>query len=116
MCVVDLYDNNSSGLGAERLPREVVLEYTWQEVVPWQTTRQWPGVRRVEREDLQPDCGGTLVFDERNLLSWFRKPGTEHITEAEEGRSWRGVRPGRKTRLKRNSRKLPPTRQELGAG
>jgi hypothetical protein len=31
------------------------------------------------------DCGGTLVFDERgNLLSWFRKPGTEHITEDEE--------------------------------
>ena len=27
------------------------------------------------------DCGGTLVFDERgNLLSWFRKPGTEHLT------------------------------------
>ncbi|HSN78522.1 MAG TPA: hypothetical protein VL334_25920, partial [Anaerolineae bacterium] len=28
-------------------------------------------------------CGGTLVFDGRgNLLSWFRKPGTEHITPA----------------------------------
>ena len=29
-------------------------------------------------------CGGTLVFDERgNLLSWFNKPGTEHITPDE---------------------------------
>jgi hypothetical protein len=31
--VVDLYDNTKFGAAAERLPREIVLEYTWQETV-----------------------------------------------------------------------------------
>ena len=31
--VVDLYDNDKMGVAAERLPREIVLEYLWEEEV-----------------------------------------------------------------------------------
>ncbi len=74
--VVDLYDTNKFGAAAERLPREVVLEYHWQEEVPLQGGQYG----RLNGKTFPLDCGGTLVFDDRgNLLSWFRKPGTEHI-------------------------------------
>ena len=84
--VVDLYDNSKYGAAAERLPREVVLEYAWQEEVLLANDPQknldfgrWNG------KTYNLDCGGTLVFDDRgNLMSWFRKPGTEHITDDEE--------------------------------
>ena len=84
--VVDLYDNRKYGAAAERLPREIVLQYLWQEEVALVNDPEvdlsfgkWNG------KTYNLDCGGTLVFDGRgNLLSWFRKPGTEHITAGEE--------------------------------
>jgi len=81
--VVDLYDAIKFGAAAERLPREVVLEYNWQEMVPLTPTDKldfgnWNG------KNFYLDCGGTLVFDDRgNLLSWSRKPGTEHLNPEE---------------------------------
>ena len=86
--VVDLYDANKYGAAVERLPREVVLIYAWQEEVSLANNLQeglnfgaWNG------KTFNLDCGGTLVFDGRgNLLSWFHKPGTEHITSEEEKR------------------------------
>ena len=84
--VVDLYDTNKFGAAAERLPREVVLEYAWQEVVELKKDpadgldfSSWNG------KTYTLDCGGTLVFDGRgNLLSWSRKPGTEHLRPEQE--------------------------------
>jgi hypothetical protein len=83
--VVDLYGNNKFSAAAERLPREVVLEYAWQEEVILANDlknnldfSQWNG------KSTNLDCGGTLVFDDRgNLMSWFRKPGTNHISAEE---------------------------------
>ena len=83
--VVDLYDTNKYGVAAERLPREVVLEYVWGEQVTLENDPdkgldfgKWHG------KTVTLGCGGTLVFDDRgNLLSWFRKPGTQHMTAAE---------------------------------
>jgi hypothetical protein len=74
-----------------------VLEYAWKEAVllkndPSQELdfRNWDG----RTYDL--DCGGTLVFDDRgNLLSWSRKPGTEHITLEEEKRILQKKKPTR---------------------
>lgn len=75
--VVDLYDNNKSGAAAVRLPREVVLEYLWQEEVQLDSS----GFGHMNGKKVSLYCGGTLVFDDRgNLLSWFRKPGTQHIS------------------------------------
>ncbi len=94
--VVDLYDAIKYGAAAERLPREVVLEYTWQEVISLTKTDDldfgdWNG------KYFTIDCGGTLVFDDRgNLLSWSRKPGTEHLSPEES----------RKLRSKSNPTKL----------
>jgi hypothetical protein len=84
--VVDLYDTNKYNAAAERQPREIVLEYAWQEEVVLENNPQekldfgkWNG------KSCNIDCGGTLVFDESgNLLSWFRKPGTEHISPQQE--------------------------------
>ena len=109
--VVDLYDNNKYGAAAERLPREVVLEYIWQEEVQLQGEQfgQWNG------KAVNLVCGGTLVFDERgNLLSWFRKPGTQHISQVEEESirqrlaAWQAdPKEAKRQKIKR------PTRQEL---
>ena len=84
--VVDLYDNRKLGAAAERLPREVILEYGWQEEVLLENDLdqdldfdEWQG------KTFDLDCGGTLVFDGRgNLMSWLRKPGTEHLTSEQE--------------------------------
>ncbi len=91
--VVDLYDATKYGAAAERLPREVVLEYAWQEIVPLTPTDKldfgnWNG------KNYFMDCGGTLVFDDRgNLLSWARKPGTGHLRPADEQRLRKKSRP-----------------------
>jgi hypothetical protein len=84
--VVDLYDNRKYGAAAERLPREVVLEYLWQEEVPLvNDPTQDLSFGRWNGKTYNLDCGGTLVFDGRgNLLSWFRKPGTEHLTAEQQ--------------------------------
>jgi hypothetical protein len=84
--VVDLYDNSKYGAAAERLPREIVLEYLWgEEVKLVNDPEQGLSFGRWNGKTYNLDCGGTIVFDGRgNLLSWFRKPGTEHITEAAE--------------------------------
>jgi hypothetical protein len=82
--VVDLYDNAKMGVAAERLPREIVLEYLWEEEVALNDDES-QGLKfgSYNGKTMVLQCGGTLVFDERgNLLSWFRKPGTEHITPA----------------------------------
>jgi hypothetical protein len=99
--VVDLYDNIKLGAAAERLPREIVLEYLWQEEVTL-TDDESKDLRfgDLSGKTMNLLCGGTLVFDGRgNLLSWFRKPGTEHITPA---------------RAQELRQKLKPTKQEMG--
>jgi len=72
--VADLYDSNKMTRQARRLPRQIILEYIWRESVLLddeefgQYNGEWTTLL----------CGGTLVFDERgNVLSWFRKPGTQ---------------------------------------
>ena len=85
--LLDLYDTVKYGSGAEHLPRQIILEYGWQEEVALQNdpARGWD-FRTWNGKTYNLDCGGTLVFDERgNLLSWFRKPGTEHLSETEAG-------------------------------
>ena len=74
--VADLYDNSKFTDAGKRQPRQVILEYIWQEEVEFTTDDfKW-----LKGKKVQLYCGGTLVFDERgNLLSWFRKPGTQHI-------------------------------------
>mgnify|MGYP001051276959 FL=1 len=84
--VVDLYDNSKLGAAAERLPREIVLEYAWQEVVGLtQDPAKKLDYGAWNGKTYNLDCGGTLVFDDHgNLLSWFRKPGTEHLLPEQE--------------------------------
>jgi hypothetical protein len=83
--VVDLYDNFKMGAAADRLPREVVLEYVWEEEVRLEPDPEKQlDFGRYNGQAVGMQCGGTLIFDERgNLLSWFHKPGTEHITPGE---------------------------------
>ncbi len=81
--VSDLYGNHKLGAIAERLPAQVVLEYTWKELVPLQNDPLGGlDFGKMNGKWIELLCGGTLVFDERgNLLSWFRKPGTGHLTK-----------------------------------
>jgi hypothetical protein len=71
--VVDLYQTDKTVMGGARLPREIVIQYLWQEDV------QLKGADygALDGEYVPLYCGGTLVFDSRgNVLSWQRKPGT----------------------------------------
>ncbi|HSF83880.1 MAG TPA: hypothetical protein VLA49_21805 [Anaerolineales bacterium] len=83
--IADLYDTNKLGALAERLPRQVVLEYVWKEELEFKDDPasglvfDWLQGKKI---DLY--CGGTLVFDDRgNLLSWFRKPGLQLLSPEE---------------------------------
>lgn len=70
--VTDLYDCNKFGPSAQRLPRQVVLEYLWREEVKLEEARFGP----LRGETVHLLCGGTLLFDDRsNLLWWTAKPG-----------------------------------------
>jgi hypothetical protein len=71
--VSDLYQTNKITEEFVRRPREVVLQYVWEEQVELDGAALGaPGMQRVPLL-----CGGTLVFDDRgNVLSWARKPGT----------------------------------------
>jgi hypothetical protein len=81
--VSDLYGNRKFGAMAERLPHQVILEYTWKEAVMLKNDQlNDMNFGQFEGKTVELLCGGTLVFDERgNLLSWLHKPGTEHISE-----------------------------------
>ena len=91
--IADLYDTKKVTRKFLPLPRQIVLLYLWHEEVELKGSRfgEFDGERTTML------CGGTLVFDEiGNVLSWFRKPGTEG-TSANE--SWeKEKRDGRKRR------------------
>jgi len=68
--VVGLYRTSKWGVGRERLPRELVLEYVWRAPVALDLPRH--GSLRGHQASLL--CGGTLVFDEYgNPISWSHK-------------------------------------------
>jgi hypothetical protein len=73
--VLDTYDTDTTTTDMRRLPREIVIQYVWQEAVePARMTGELAGAR------VPLLCGGTLVFDgQGNVLSWMRKPGTEEV-------------------------------------
>jgi len=72
--VSDLYDAAKLTREGQRLPREIIIEYIWEEEVKL----DGPEFGYLNGKLTTMLCGGTLVFDEfGNLLSWFRKPGTQ---------------------------------------
>jgi len=84
--VVDVYDTNKFGREALRLPREIVIQYMWREEFEL-SGAQFGSLQSRTAELL---CGGTLVLDERgNVLSWFRKPGTQFKADPEAGKAAR---------------------------
>jgi hypothetical protein len=114
--VCDLYDNNKLGAAAERLPREVVLEYTWKEKVMLTPDANEPLVfGSLLGKTIDLYCGGTLVFDDRgNLLSWLRKPGTEHITNDRAKALRQQYDQWQAEPLEEKRKKIKLTKQELG--
>jgi hypothetical protein len=79
--IAGLYDNAKLGALAERLPRQDVIQYVWQE----QLIFEGETYGELEGKKVDMYCGGTLVFDDRgNLLSWFRKPGSQLLSKEQE--------------------------------
>lgn len=114
--VVDMYDNRKLGAAAERLPREVVLQYGWQEQVLLENDpAQKLDFGAWEGKTFDLDCGGTLVFDGRgNLMSWQRKPGTEHISVEQEAQVRERMEAWEKDPAEAKQHKVKkPTRLEL---
>ena len=80
--VADLYTTNKYGRAASRLPREVVVEYVWQEQFKLDEDR----FGKLKGQTAELLCGGTLVLDDRgNVLSWQRKPGIYEERDRPEG-------------------------------
>jgi len=70
--IADIYDSNKLDYTAQRLPRQVVIQYLWREDVKLDE----PRFGGLQGQKVQLLCGGTLVFDDRgNLLWWTAKPG-----------------------------------------
>jgi hypothetical protein len=71
--VTDLSMAQKLTVGANRLPRQVLLQYLWREDVSLEGKR----FGRFEGEVTSMLCGGTLALDiDGNRLAWERKPGT----------------------------------------
>ena len=71
--VIGLYQTEKIAFGGGNLPREIVLQYYWEEDVKLKGKT----FGAFEGEYTTLLCGGTLVFDNRgNLRSWQHKPGT----------------------------------------
>ena len=84
--VVDVYDTNKFGREALRLPREIVIQYMWREEFELSASR----FGSLQGRTAELLCGGTLVLDGRgNVLSWFRKPGTQFEADREAGEARR---------------------------
>lgn len=74
LIITDLYGARKYGRNVERLPREIVIEYLWQESFVLEGAE----FRHLQGAAAELTCGGTLVLDELgNVLSWAHKPGTE---------------------------------------
>jgi hypothetical protein len=72
--VLDSYQTRKVGRLNKRLPKEIVVQYIWQEDIELKGNR----FEQLEGKKVALLCGGTLVFDdEGNLLYWCRKPGTQ---------------------------------------
>ena len=78
--VADLYDAVKVTRQYMPLPRQIVLLYVWREEIELTGKR----FGEFEGEVTTMLCGGTLVFDEiGNVLSFFKKPGTEGSSSKE---------------------------------
>ena len=85
IAVIGLYQTEKIAFGGGNLPREIVLQYFWEEDV--QLNGKDFGVLDGEYTVLL--CGGTLVFDSRgNLRSWQHKPGTGNQESGRRVRSY----------------------------
>ncbi|MEM9918697.1 MAG: serine protease [Bacteroidota bacterium] len=74
--VADLYRAKKYARQRRRLPDQIILEYIWREDLQLDD----PKYGQLNGTTVSMLCGGTLVFDQNgNVLSWFRKPGTESI-------------------------------------
>jgi len=81
--ITDLYDCNKIRPGAERLPRQIVIEYVWREGVELEGER----FGRLQGETVHLLCGGTLVFDDRNNLRWWTAKHGRSKPEGEKRRA-----------------------------
>ncbi|EDP70151.1 Subtilisin-like serine protease [Flavobacteriales bacterium ALC-1] len=81
LIVSDLYDSNKFSRDGIKLPRQIILVYTWKEE---HVLNHWR-YEEFNHEKIEILCGGTLVFDQNGrVLSWFRKPGTTLENEIEK--------------------------------
>lgn len=78
LVISDVYESQKFGPQVTRLPKQIVIVYTWREEIALEPAGDDATSKMVEMI-----CGGTLVFDEySNLQYWSRNPGIEL---AEEG-------------------------------
>jgi hypothetical protein len=79
--IVDVCAAEKVGRAFHRLPRDIIVQYFWEEEVPLQGDKFGP----LKDQDVPLLCGGTIVFDENsNFLYWVTKPGTEFLEEQKD--------------------------------
>ena len=72
--VVDLYDAQKCTNDGRQLPKQTILQYLWKEEVLLKGKQYG----EYDGELTAISCGGTIVFDENNvILFWAHKPGIQ---------------------------------------
>jgi hypothetical protein len=91
--VADLCGAQKLTRQARRLPRQVLLQYTWREDV----MLEGPQFGSFNGQPASMLCGGTLALNQNGeLLAWARKPGSQPAgSGAAGGRAGPGRRPSR---------------------
>ena len=70
--VIDLYDSQKCTSDGRLLPKQTILQYLWREEVGL----NGKDFAEFNGEQTTISCGGTIVFDENNvILHWTHKPG-----------------------------------------
>ena len=81
--IADLYYTNKKSGPNRKLPREIILEYVWEEAIALEGS----DFGKLKDKVVSLLCGGTLIFDEvGNFLYRSRKAGTQLTTIEEEGK------------------------------
>jgi len=72
--IIDLYDSQKSTNDGRLLPKQTILQYLWKEEVELKGKQ----FGEFNGEQTTISCGGTIVFDENNvILFWTHKPGMQ---------------------------------------
>ncbi len=107
VCIAKKMNNRGT-----RLPEQIIVQYVWRQDV----RLTGPRFDNLDGRNAELICGGTLVFDRLgNLLSWFRKSGSDFVSRQPRAGAKRTREEATRAKT-RVSRFLDTVASRLGSG